>query len=959
MKISKKLLTILLCAVMVLGTVAVGGDGFAEVLDAFSVKASATSSGTCGANLTWNLSNDGVLTISGTGAMTDYYGYSTKVPWYSSRSLIKTIVVNNGVTKISGHAFTYCENLISVTIPNSVIGIGQGAFYGCDMIRSAGPIGSDCDYEFGWINEIPSYAFWDCTCLTSIIIPESITSIGKGIIEGTAYYNNEKNWENNSLYLGNHLLRVKDVFEDYKIKNGTNCIAGSAFVGCESLKSITIPNTVKCIGDDAFNYCTSLTSVTIPDSVISIGNSAFRNCYDLTSVNKGKSVKTIGDNAFCGCNSLISITIPDNVTSIGEGAFESCDSLTNVIIPNSVKSIGEGAFLECNSLTNISVDINNNYYSSDKDGILFNKDKTVIVQYPAGKEMTNYSIPDNVKKIGDYAFSFCMNLMSVTIPESVTSIGYAAFSYCVGLTNLVIPNSVISIGEWAFCFCVSLTSATIPDNVTTIDDGTFDGCESLEYIHIPASVINIGDIFYKDLFGYSVESTYICSDTLNCKAKTFADENGIEFKLCNGHNEKNIYNLGEETYSFDNYVDLDSPNGHCFGMAVTSSGYYTNNLSKSIIGGLNSDPLYSFTESDIVKAPICHYFHIQGPGAEYKSIVAGGNIDLNKKIDTESDWNSCVNYVKNHNFDNDGTLNIGMWFAGCTGHAVNFLYYRKVDGQDRIYAYDNNYPDYEIYYYLDSDGYIHQSAESLLYDIETDIIGLDLMDVNNYFQLASEFDTKRYIYADKNEIAVEDAKMYYMKCGKDLSDYVMYEISENATEVTVIPLTDNASFVYMDRRYAFGEIDPETYGIIKVPTNDPSVINPDSIFTIKNAPFGDYTADNLVNVATAKTFDYRSIVTITATATDVPEGYHLALYVNGAKVKDGDNKSVSYTYGEIKSDINYTVKIVDSNGIVQKDSSGNDLSMDSKVTVNAGFFKKLVAFFKGLFKTLPKVDVKP
>ncbi len=118
--------------------------------------------------------------------------------------------------------------------------------------------------------------------------------------------------------------------------------------------------------------------------------------------------------------------------------------------------------------------------------------------------------------------------------------------------------------------------------------------------------------------------------------------------------------------------------------------------------------------------------------------------------------------------------------------------------------------------------------------------------------------------------------------------------------------------------------------------------------------------DNVsIKTATEKTIDYRSIVTITATATDVPEGYHLALYVNGSKVKDGDNKSVSYTYGEIKSDINYTVKIVDSNGNVQKDSSGNDLSKDSRVTVNAGFFKKLVAFFKGLFGALPKVEVKP
>ncbi len=121
-----------------------------------------------------------------------------------------------------------------------------------------------------------------------------------------------------------------------------------------------------------------------------------------------------------------------------------------------------------------------------------------------------------------------------------------------------------------------------------------------------------------------------------------------------------------------------------------------------------------------------------------------------------------------------------------------------------------------------------------------------------------------------------------------------------------------------------------------------------------------YYVDKIsIKTASAQTIDYRSIVTIKATAENVPEGYHLALYVNGVKVKDGDNKSVSYTYGEIKSDINYTVKVIDANGKVQKDGSGNDLSKDSKVTVNAGFFKKLVAFFKWLFKTLPQIEVKP
>ncbi len=229
--------------------------------------------------------------------------------------------------------------------------------------------------------------------------------------------------------------RVKSVV----IADGVTSIGEYAFFYCESLTSVTIPDSVTSIGRFAFSNCTSLTSVTIPDSVTSIGEYAFYYCKSLTSMTIPDSVTSISSSTFASCTSLTSVTIPNSVTSIGEYAFYDCKSLTSVTIPGSVTSIGLYAFASCTSLTGIWVAEGNSHYANDASGVLFNKDKTTLVQCPGA--FAAYTIPDSVTSIGDNTFDHCTSLTSVTIPDGVTSIGWRAFSNCTSLTDVYYAGS--------------------------------------------------------------------------------------------------------------------------------------------------------------------------------------------------------------------------------------------------------------------------------------------------------------------------------------------------------------------------------------------------------------------------------------------------------------------------------------------------------------------------------------
>lgn len=262
----------------------------------------------------------------------------------------------------------------------------------------------------------------------------------------------------------------------YKYVTNDNAITITKYTGSGS--AVTIPDKINGlpvtnIGPLAFIKRMTLTSVTIPNTVVGVGESAFQQCANLTSV-----------------------TIPNSVTTIGLAAFWICDNLTNAVISASVSSIGMRAFNDCTKLTKISVNASNSVYCS-VDGVLFNKDKTILIEYPIGKAGSTYAIPNSVASIGQMAFEGCANLTNMTIPNGVTDIGQGAFYCCRNLSSVSLPNSVTNIGAVAFYMCGELTKITIPAGVATIENGAFQDCCRLSGVYFQGDAPSLGSYVFE------------------------------------------------------------------------------------------------------------------------------------------------------------------------------------------------------------------------------------------------------------------------------------------------------------------------------------------------------------------------------------------------------------------------------------------------------------------------------
>ncbi len=435
------------------------------------------------------------------------------------------------VKEIAPSAFFDCYNLTSIVIPDTVTTIGDRAFSTCLSLKNIEIPNS--------VTEIGEWAFYKCSSLTSIVIPDSVTSIGK-----------------------------------------------DAFCDCSNLTSVEIPNSVTNIGSRAFFECSSLISIAIPDSVTIIEETTFQGCSSLTNVVIPNSITKIRQWAFRYCSSLTSIEIPNSVTSIEQATFDGCSSLTSIEIPSSVTSIGYDAFGNCSSLMSIVVDENNPIYDSRNNcnAIIETAYNTLI----RGCNIT--VIPNTIRRIDDFAFEGCISLASIEIPSSVTSIGVNTFNGCSGLTsivvdennpiydsrnncnaiietetnvliqgckNTIIPNNVTSIGGCAFNGCSSLTSIEIPNGVTSI--GGFEDCINLKKIKIPNSVASIGGSAFAGCS--SLTSIELPSSVTSIGKSAFARCSSLKsIEIPNG-----VTNISASTfYECKSLTNIVIPNGVTF-----------------------------------------------------------------------------------------------------------------------------------------------------------------------------------------------------------------------------------------------------------------------------------------------------------------------------------------------------------------------------------------------------------
>ena len=455
-----------------------------------SVSAKTVASGPCGNNVTWSLDDEGTLTIKGTGNMANFTS-SKYVSWNSNIRNIKKVIIENNVTNIGSYAFYDAQNLTSITIPDSVTNIGEFSFYGCNSLTSIQLPKS--------ITSISDLTFAFCLNLEKVAISDGVTNIGYGAFQGCSNLsditlpNSVKNIGVDAFY---NCTSLKSII----IPDNVDCITYRTFYNCSSMSKITIPATVTTINNEAFYGCQKLNDVyfrgtkaewenisvgsnntyltnatlhynynelleyltytvtyngkvkitdcdtnvsgnhTIPSiiegyPVTTIDYNAFRDCSNLTSIKIPDTVTDINGSAFENCTSLSEITLSNNLEWLGGSTFGNCASLTKIKLPASVSGIGDAAFYGCNNLKNIEVDENNLNYSS-KNGVLFDKELTTIIQYPIGKIENTYSIPDGVTLIAAYCFKDCDYLTTITIPNSLKDIYNSAFSGCSNLKNV-------------------------------------------------------------------------------------------------------------------------------------------------------------------------------------------------------------------------------------------------------------------------------------------------------------------------------------------------------------------------------------------------------------------------------------------------------------------------------------------------------------------------------------------
>ena len=464
------------------------------------------------------------VTISGSKIIPNYAFINCKN--IRSVSILKS-------TEIGVCSFNNCTGLTNVSFPEDLTKINREAFSSCVKLTSV-------DLKDN-LTIIGTDAFWGCTSLSDITLPEGVEYIGKNAFYATAYYNDQSNWVDRSLYLCGYLIASQNP-DTVHIPEGTKLIASNAFRDCTNLENVIIPEGVETIGDSAFNGCKKLNSITLPSTLSVVGNDAFNNCSSLTSVSFNGTLTQwcgidfsegysnpvgLSHSLTIGGESLNKLVIPDGITEIKQGTFLGCVSITEVTLPESITSLGPFAFSGCSGMKSINIP------SAVKaiDGYCFYNCRA----------LKSLDLPEGIESISSMALYNCSSLSSITIPDNAVlksslGLGYTAyyksesnwendmlyigkhlvkvrssftgecsikpdtksivpyaFSGCNGITEIFIPESVSSIGDYAFYNCSGLADISIPEKVSVLGANAFSGCTSLSSVNLTNNLVSIGE----------------------------------------------------------------------------------------------------------------------------------------------------------------------------------------------------------------------------------------------------------------------------------------------------------------------------------------------------------------------------------------------------------------------------------------------------------------------------------
>ena len=566
--------------------------------------------GTCGDDLTWVVSSNGALEISGNGPMYDYSS-PMDVPWYEYKSSIDVVNLKNGVSSVGSYAFYEYDGLSSLFIGNGLLSIGEFAFYGCMSINQIAlpitvfDIGTDA---FGNLTfkdasgvEMPSPGLSD-------LVGNAYQNDGQGTftrmlkISATAYGPDDPDITGAGFYKADDMvtLTAAPVYgwtftgwfvDDISVSSDPSytfvATADATFsaIFSENIDAGTCGNDLEWVlcengilkitgtGDMSYyasdipwsQYAEQILGVTIENGATSICNSAFSYCENLISIDIPDSVSRIEPYAFSNCPALVTVRLPESLTEISHGTFFSCSGLESVYIPDLVTTIDNYAFFGCSSLRSVTM-------PDSVESLGHNC-------FRGCSSLTHVSLPESAECDTDYLFYNCSSLESVSLPESLTSIGEHAFYNCSSLKNVTIPESVNYIGGHAFYNCSSLESVSLPESLTSIGEHAFYNCSSLESVSLPESLTSIGGYAF---FNCASLKTVTIPESVNyIGGHAFYQYGSLDVYM-----PALVSSIGNDAFSDPLYqvtITIEGPEG----CSTSGSGYYSKNYPVTV----NAEPV--------------------------------------------------------------------------------------------------------------------------------------------------------------------------------------------------------------------------------------------------------------------------------------------------------------------------------------------------------------------------------